>query len=94
MAFGTRCRCKTLQLESQSWHQLQPLGVEIKEMALILAIVAISSGLRDHECTVEAVEASSLLNFFGARKKANNDGFPQDAWPLSSNWIQRISLMQ
>ena len=91
MAFGTRCRCKTLQLESQSWHQLQPLGVEINEKALILAIVAFSPGLRDHESTVEA---SSLLNFFGARKMANNDGFPQDAWPFSSNWIQRISLMQ
>ena len=61
MAFGTRCHFKTLQLKSQSWHQLQPLGVEIKEMALMLAIVAFSPGLRDHESTVEA---SSLLNFF------------------------------
>ena len=91
MAFGTRCRCKTLQLESQSWHQLQPLGVEINEKALILAIVAFSPGLQDHESTVED---TSLLNFFGARKMAKNDGFPQDPWPLSSNWIQRISLKQ
>ena len=69
MAFGTRCCCKTLQLESQSWHQLQPLGVEINEKALILAIVAFSPGLLDHESTDEA---SSILNFFAGKRGENH----------------------
>ena len=63
-----------MQLECQFWHQLQPLGVEIKDMALMLAIVTYTLGLPDHE---SSIEASSLHKSIGAEKRPEMMDFPR-----------------
>ena len=63
-----------IPIKSQSWNQMQPLGVEIKDMALMMVIVAIYSKSPDHE---SSIEASSLHMSIRAEKRPEMMDFPR-----------------